>query len=105
MQPSWEADFKEEPAIALGTLSQAQGDEITENHRRNVEERLEQRRIGDEVKAAVKQVVTKELATLVEEWFDDILSTLHNRVQSGVRLVEFKVVGQVRLDFLRKMSS
>lgn len=74
-KPAWEAFLSSEAASAPGTVAQTKGKDAPENPRKNIEDRPEETRIGGEVKAPVKQLVTDELATLVEELLEDILLT------------------------------
>lgn len=63
----WEAVLNEENAIPPGTVPQAQGEDVTENLCRDVQDCPEVRRIGDEGKAAVIELVTEEPVALVGE--------------------------------------
>lgn len=67
-----------------------------------VEKRPEERRIGDEAKAAMKQLVPEELATLVEESLDDILCMSYHNAQIGILSDMYNVLGQVLWDLLRE---
>lgn len=66
-QPWWEAVFNQEAAFVPVAVPQAQGKDVGETRRMDVEECLEERRIDDEAMDSVEQLVTEELATLVEE--------------------------------------
>lgn len=101
-QPSWETVLSQEAALAPGTLSNAQGDGVSNNPRRDIEDRLEKRRIGDIAKAAVKQLVQDELAMLVEEFLYEIFRTLYHEAQTGVRPVVHNVVEQILFEKCRK---
>lgn len=98
----WGAVLNEEVAAASGTVPQAPGEDVTEYMRRNVEDHLEDRRIGDEAKEAVKQLVSEEITTLVEETWEDIIRTSYHDTQSVIGSVLYNVVVQVILDLLPK---
>lgn len=56
-----------------------QGEDATENPRRDVEDHWKEGRIGDEAKATLKQLVTEEQIKLVEDFLHDILRVLYNK--------------------------
>lgn len=66
-QPLWKAGFSGETVIALDTVPQFLSQGATEKPRRDVEESLGERCIGDEAKATGKQLVTVELTNLAAE--------------------------------------
>lgn len=63
-QTSCEAVLSRKEALAR-VYHVRQVDDITKNLRRNIEDRPEDRQVGDKSKAAVKHFVTSELTTLV----------------------------------------
>lgn len=78
-QLSWEAILNEKVTISPGIVSQAEGEDVTVNLRGNVDDCLEDRRIGDKSNAVVRQLVTEELTMSVDEPLDDILwMSYHN---------------------------
>lgn len=81
-----EGVFNDEVAAASGTIPQADSKHVTENLHRDVEDRLEERRIVDGAQAAVKQLETEELTTLFEELLDDILCTSYHSAQKWNQL-------------------
>lgn len=101
-QPSCEAVLNQEAAFPLHTVSWAQGKQVTESPHRDVEDRLGERCISNEAQAPIKQLVTDELAMLVEGSLDDIPCTSYCNAQSGIRSVVYRVLEQVMLDLLRK---
>lgn len=58
--------------------TQAQGEDVAEASLTGVEDCLEHRRIGAKAKAALKQLVAKELKKLVKELLDDCLHTSYH---------------------------
>lgn len=58
--------------------------------------------IAAQVKRATKQIVAKEITTLVEESLDDILQCAYENARSGVRSVVYNVVEQVVFDLIRQ---
>lgn len=72
-QPSWEAVLNKDALSAPGTVPQAWDDDDTDYPRGILEDHLEERRIGKNFKVAVKQLVTDELVTLLNQSLDDIL--------------------------------
>lgn len=53
---SWKAALKEEVAIVPGTVPHVQSNDDSENRSRDIGDCLEERFIGDDVKAAMKQL-------------------------------------------------
>lgn len=78
------------------------GEDVTENLYRDVEKCPEDRRIGRRTKATVRDLVTEDLTTLVEEFLDNILRASYLNAQSGIRSVLYNFVEQVMLNRLRK---
>lgn len=103
-QLSWEAFLNEKVAIALGTIPTARVQDITENPRRAVEDCPKDRRIDDEAKAAKRQLVTKELTTLIKEHLDYILPTLYHKAQNDISSVVCGVLKQEWLEIFQKTS-
>lgn len=101
-QLSCKAVLNEQVAIALGGVPLAQCKDVIKNSHEDVEDRSGDRIIGDEAKAAVKQLVNKELKTLVQKLFDGIICMLSHDALCQVRSVDYNVVQQVMLDLLRK---
>lgn len=66
--------YYEENAVALGRVPQVQREDVTENRCKNVENRPENRPIGNSAKATVNQLVTKQLETLSNELLEEILA-------------------------------
>lgn len=58
--------------------------------------------IAREVRSAVSDLVTTELATVLEESLENILRESFHNWQSGIRSVVYNVLEQVILDLLRK---
>lgn len=86
-QPSWKSSLPEEAANAPGTVPQMHGEDVTENTHRAVEKRPEERRIGNRAKVTLKQLVPKEVMTIVEELLDDMPHRPYRNAQSGIRPV------------------
>lgn len=85
-----------------GRVPHSRGKRATQNPRRDIYNRLEERRVGDGAKATVKQLATYAFATLVDESFDDMLCFSYHSAQSGFRSVVYIVLEQVLLDLLHK---
>lgn len=99
--PLREAVPNENAEIAQGTVP-AQGEDVIENPRRDVEDHPEEKRVGDRLKDNVKQLVMGELATLVEKLLVDIHRTSNHSAQSGTRSVVHNVAEQVMSDLFSK---
>lgn len=86
-QLSWKAVLHEGVDIALVTVPQIQGEDVSERSRKNVEDSPEDRRIGDQTKAGVQHLVTMDLTMLVEALLNNILLSLYHNAQSEVRSI------------------
>lgn len=62
------------------------------NLHRNSEDSSEERRIGDEEKAAVELVLTEERATYFNESLKTFFAHRSTKAKSRIRLVEHKVL-------------
>lgn len=85
------------------TVPQAQGEYVIQNPPRDVEDFPEGRCIANKAKTALKQLVSDELATLVEGSLDDILPTSFHSAQSGTRQVVYNVMEQIIPDELSEV--
>lgn len=75
-QPAWEAVLNGEAALAQGTLPQAKVEHMGKILQRDVEDHPQEKSIRDEAKAAVKQLIADDLATLLEDSLaHDLLSS------------------------------
>lgn len=66
--------------------------------RRNENDNL----IAREVRSAVKELITNELTTIVEESLEDMLQALLHNAQSGIPSISYNVSEQVMVDLIRK---
>lgn len=98
----WEDILNQDAILASGTVPQAKAGNVTKNLCRNVEDCSEERHVGDEAKAAVKQVLPDELPTLVEESLYDVLRSLYQSPHSATGSVVLSVVEQEMLDLFHK---
>lgn len=61
-----------------GAGPQEQREHVPESLERDIEDSLEDRRIGEEARAVLKRQVVEELETIVEEPLDDIPCTSYH---------------------------
>lgn len=65
-------DREKKVLFASGTVPQAPGEDVTERLRKDIEDHLEERRIVEEAKAALKPFLSNEQALLFEESLENI---------------------------------
>lgn len=88
--------------IGASAVPQAQGQNVTENWRKDFKDRGVERRIGVVAKDTTKQLVTGEPATLPGELLESILRTSYHKAQNGILPVRYIAAEPVMLYLLRK---